>query len=49
MFDYVIKYAKENGYKSVFLTCLDTAYGAQKLYETIGFIKTDSLKYNLKI
>lgn len=49
MFDYVIKYAKENGYKSVFLTCLNTAYGAQKLYENIGFIKTDSLKYNLKI
>ncbi len=49
LFDYVIEYAKENGYKSIYLTCLDTAYGAHKLYENVGFIRTSSLKYNLKL
>ena len=47
LFDYVINYAKKNGYKSINLTCLDTAIPAHKLYESIGFKKTNSVKYNL--
>lgn len=47
LFDYVINYAKENGYKSINLTCLDTAISAHKLYESVGFKKASSVKYNL--
>ncbi len=47
LFDYVLKYAKDNGYKSINLTCLDTAIPAHKLYESIGFTRTSSVKYNL--
>lgn len=46
IFKYILVYAKENGYKSIYLTCLNTAYAAHKLYESIGFKKTDSLKYS---
>jgi len=49
IFDYIIKYAKENNYKSIYLTCLDTATNAHKLYESIGFKKVSSIKYNLEI
>lgn len=47
LFEYIIDYAKENGYKSINLTCLDTATSAHKLYESIGFVKANSVKYNL--
>lgn len=47
LFNYVINYAKENGYKSINLTCLDTAISAHKLYESVGFKKASSVKYNL--
>lgn len=47
LFAYVTNYAKENGYKSINLTCLDTAIPAHKLYESVGFKKTSSIKYNL--
>jgi len=47
LFDFVFDYAKENGYKSINLTCLDTAIPAHKLYESIGFIRTSSFKYSL--
>lgn len=46
LFEYVIDYAKKNGYKSINLTCLDTAIPAHKLYESIGFVKASSIKYN---
>ncbi len=46
LFEYVIDYAKKNGYKSINLTCLDTAISAHKLYESIGFVKASSIKYN---
>lgn len=46
---YIIEYAKNNNFKSIFLTCLDTAYNAHKLYESIGFKKTSSIKYNLSL
>ena len=47
LFDFVFDYAKENGYKSINLTCLDTAIPAHKLYESIGFTRTSSVKYSL--
>ena len=47
LFEYIIDFAKEYGYKSINLTCLDTAIPAHKLYESIGFKKASSVKYNL--
>lgn len=47
IFAYVIEDAKENGYKSINLTCLDKAFDAHHLYESIGFIRASSVKYNL--
>lgn len=49
LLNFVIKYAKDNGYRSIFLTCLDTAYPAHRLYESMGFKKMSSLKYSLNI
>ncbi len=46
---YVIKYAKENGYKNIHLTCLESEKDVHKFYESIGFKKADSRKYNLSI
>lgn len=45
IFEYIIDYAKNNGYKSIHLTCLDTAFGAHKLYESVGMKKASSIKY----
>ena len=47
LFNYIIDYAKENGIKSINLTCLDNAYAAHHLYESVGFKRTSSVKYNL--
>ncbi len=47
IFEEVIKYAKDNNYKSMCLTCLDTAVPAHKLYESVGMKKTSSIKYNM--
>lgn len=49
LFTYIIEYAKNNGFKSIFLTCFDTAYGAHKLYENMGFKKMSSVKYKLSL
>lgn len=49
LFNHIIEYAKNNGFKSIYLTCLDTAYEAHKLYENIGFKKMSSIKYNLSL
>lgn len=49
LMDHVIKYAKENGYKSISLTCLDDAFNAHKFYESVGFKKIGSIKYNLNV
>jgi ribosomal protein S18 acetylase RimI-like enzyme len=46
LFEVVIDYAKQNNYKSIHLTCLDTAYNAHKLYESVGFKRASSVKYN---
>ncbi|MDR0462800.1 MAG: GNAT family N-acetyltransferase [Pseudomonadales bacterium] len=45
----VIEYAKDNDYKSINLTCLDTAHDAHRLYESVGFEKASSVKYNLHL
>ena len=47
LFNFVFDYAKKNGYKSINLTCLDTAIPAHKLYESVGFTRTSSVKYSL--
>lgn len=49
LIEFVFDYAKQNGYNSVSLTCLDTAKDAHKLYEKMGFEKMSSLKYNKTI
>lgn len=47
LLEYVKEYAKNNKYKTICLTCLDTAIDAHRLYESIGMKKTSSIKYNL--
>ncbi len=37
--------AKEHNYKSIHLTCLDTATDAHRLYESMGMKKANSVKY----
>jgi ribosomal protein S18 acetylase RimI-like enzyme len=49
LFTSVFKFAKENGYKSIYLTCLDSAIDAHRLYESLGMKKTNSVKYFIKI
>ena len=49
LFEYIIKYAKVNNYKSIYLTCLDSAYGAHQLYEKMGLQKMNSVKYSLNL
>lgn len=49
IFEYVIKYAKENGYKSIYLTCLENACAAHKLYESVGFKRMLSTKFSMMI
>lgn len=44
---YAIEYAKNNKFKSIYLTCLDTAYDAHKLYESVGLKKMFSNKYSI--
>lgn len=47
IFAYIIEYANSNGYKCINLTCLDTAEDAHHLYESLGFKRASSVKYNL--
>ena len=49
LFDYVIKYGRENEYKSLFLTCLETAHSAHRLYESLGFEKMARVKYSMDL
>lgn len=49
IFEFIIEYAKLNNYKSIYLTCLDTAIGAHKLYESLGFVRGNSFKFNLSL
>ena len=47
LMEHIIKNAKKDGYNSISLTCLDDAYSAHKLYESLGFKRASSLKYDL--
>lgn len=49
LFNYVFEYAEKNQYKQIYLTCLDTAISAHKLYESVGFHKMNSLKYSKNV
>ncbi len=49
LFEYIKVYAKDNGYKSIYLTCLDNAVNAHKLYESIGMKRTTSIKFQMNI
>ena len=49
MLEYVIKYAKENGYNSIHFTCLENEKGVHKFYESMGFKKDNSRKYNMSL
>ncbi len=43
--DEIIKYAKENGFKGLTLTVVDTNQGAKRLYERFGFAVTKIKRY----
>lgn len=43
MFSVLLKFAKEKGYKEIFLSTWDEAVAAQKFYEKNGFVKINSL------
>lgn len=47
LIEYVVKYAKENGYNTINLTCLESEKGVHKFYENVGFTKVDSRKYTM--
>ena len=49
LLEHIIENAKKGGYRSISLTCLDTAYPAHKLYESLGFEKANSIKFNLNL
>jgi len=49
IFEYIFNYAKENGYKQIFLTCLESATSAHKLYESVGFKRMSSVKYSVSL
>lgn len=45
----IIQTARVDGYRSINLTCLEDAFPAHYLYESVGFKKTDSRKYSLDL
>lgn len=49
LLNYVIDYAKENGYHSINLTCLECEKDVHKFYEAVGFVKADSRKYKMSL
>lgn len=49
MLRHVIETAKEEGYRSISLTCLEDAHPAHRLYESVGFQRTGSVKYHLDL
>lgn len=42
--EYVKRYARENGYKTLYLTCLNTVTEAHKLYESVDMKKNSKYK-----
>lgn len=49
MMNYIIDYAKELGYKSINLTCLESETGVHNYYESVGFKKAESRKYTMNL
>ena len=49
LFNYIVRYAKNNGYKSISLTCFENARSAHRLYESIGFTRSSSVKYDMNL
>jgi len=49
LMEYVKAYGLENKYKSINMTCLESAIPAHGLYEKAGFVKTDSRKYSIDL
>lgn len=49
LLSFVIQKAREDGYRQISLTCLDSAEPAHRLYERVGFQKADSRKYVLDL
>lgn len=47
LIEYVIDYAKNNGYKTIHLTCLESERDVHAFYENVGFIKNESRKYSM--
>lgn len=47
LIEYVVDYAKDNGYKTIHLTCLESEKDVHLFYENVGFTKAQSRKYNL--
>lgn len=47
LIEYVIDYAKDNGYKTIHLTCLESEKEVHVFYESVGFKMAESRKYNL--
>lgn len=47
LIEYVIDYAKDNGYKTIHLTCLESEKDVHAFYENVGFKRAESRKYNL--
>ena len=49
LMEYVVNWGRERGYKSMFLTCLDTAKAAHRLYESVGMQRASSVKYSMPL
>lgn len=49
MIDYVVKFAKENKYKSITLTCLEDLPAIHNFYEKVGFKRANSRKYAMDL
>ena len=49
LFDYIFNYARNNGYKQIYLTCLDNDISSHKFYESIDFKRMNSIKYSMNL
>jgi len=49
LLEYVIEYAKKNGYNTIHFTCLEDNVAIHKFYENLGFIKANSRKYQMNV
>lgn len=47
LINYVVDYAKEHGYKTIHLTCLESEENVHSFYENVGFKKAESRKYSM--